>query len=109
MNYLNLTPTDTWQCVSTWQDLRDPTSETPCGISELWLPPLGVSSCRDLDAIIPQSGMCVFIYCHESCEVTDYHGKYLTTQNQAQCDAWLNLTGFRVSDTPHTYMTYYTP
>ena len=109
MNYLNLTPSEDWQCVQTWQDLRDPTSETPCGISELWIPPRGISSCTDLADIIPHSGRCVFIYCHESATVTDYHGKYYTTPGQAQCDSWLNLTGFGISDTPTTYMTYYTP
>ena len=106
MHYSEITPCDTWQAVSAWSDLLDPTSETPCGLSELWMPPRGVSDATDLDNLVMRSGICVFVVCHEHSEVLNLHGKYYQTDTVIW-DGMLSLCKFR--DVPPEYGIYYTP
>lgn len=106
MHYSDVTPNNTWQGISTYSDLLDPTSETPCGQSELWMPPSGVSDASDLDNLVGRSGICVFIVCHDNCEVQGLHGKYQSTDTVIW-DGMLSLCGFK--SVPEHYGIYYTP
>jgi hypothetical protein len=106
MHYSEVTPNNTWQRVITWQDLLDPTSETPCGQSELWIPPTGVSDASDLDNQIASSGLCVFIVCHDNCDVRGLHGKYYSTDTIIW-DGMFSLARFKT--VPPQYGIYYTP
>ena len=107
MTHSTYTPSDDWQSIVTWQDLRDPTSETFCGVSEMWLPPSGISTASDLNNLIPDSGVCVFVVLHDQSDVSGLHHKYLCTQGQAISDAMLSLSGFK--NWPDRYGIYYTP
>lgn len=106
MHYLEVTPNNNWQCVRTWQDLLDPTSETPCGQSELWMPPLGKSDARDIDDLISLSGICVFVVCPDNCKVANLHGEYQSTDTVIW-DGMFCLCKFR--DVPDRYGIYFTP
>lgn len=107
MHYSELTPDNTWQCVTTWLELFDSTSETPCGQSELWIPPLGVSDASELDSIISDSGICVFVVLPDNITVTGLHGKYQTDSHTVIWDAMLSLCGF--NNLPPQYGIYFTP
>ena len=106
MHYSEITQNNNWQCVKTWQDLLDPTSETPCGQSELWVPPRGKSDASELDNIITDSGLCVFIVLPNNCEVSGLHNKYFSN-NTIIWDGMLSLCSFR--DVPSEYGIYFTP
>ena len=106
MHYSEVTQNNTWQCVATWQDLLDPTSETPCGQSELWMPPLGESDVSDLTDLVTESGVCLFVIIPECTEVTGLHRKYQSTDTVIW-DGMLSLCGFKT--VPDRYGIYYTP
>ena len=107
MNYSDVTPRINWQCIKTWRELGDPTSETPCGQCELWMPPMGHCDARDLDNIITDSGVCVFVILPEHCEVKGLHGKYQTKHHTSVTDGILSLCDF--GKTPEHYGIYFTP
>ena len=109
INYFNRTPHREWQILKSWRDLRDPTSETFCGRSELWLPPRGQSSATDLDDLVSDSGICVFVVLTPDCEVSDTH-EIKSIEPTHQClDALGNLTNHQLWYKTQTYGIYYTP
>lgn len=109
INYFNHTQNDAWQCLKTWRDLRDPTSETFCGKSELWLPPTGQSSASDLDSLISESGICVFVVLTSEGQVSDLHTHKFVEPNHCAIDALGNLTNHRIWYKTQHYGVYYTP
>lgn len=108
LNYFNHTQNNAWQCLKSWRDLRDPTSETFCGRSELWLPPLSLSSAHDLDGLISESGICVFVVLTSESEVSDLDDRKIIEPNQFVPDALGNLTNHQLWYKKQHYGIYYT-
>ena len=108
INYFNVTQNDSWQCLKSWRDLRDPTSETFCGRAELWLPPTGTSSAHDLTDLISEPGICVFVIQTSDSLVSDLHTTKIVEPNRCVPDALGNLTNHQIWYKTQHYGIYYT-